>query len=168
MISSISTHLAAYTAPRSANETTSQSADTRVGQSKAELTAEQLEQVQKLADTDRKVRAHESAHLAAAGGIAIGGASFGYESGPDGKRYAVSGDVQIAVSEGKTPEETISRAEQVRRAALAPADPSAQDQKVAAEASQMAAAARMEQAKRAIQSSYGGAAAKGSLVDAQA
>lgn len=133
-----------------------------------ELSEDEQAQVQKLAETDRKVRAHESAHMAAAAGIAIGGASFGYESGPDGKRYAVSGEVQISVSEGKTPEETIARAEQVRRAALAPADPSAQDQKVAAEASQMAARARMAQVMASIQSDDAGTSRTGSLIDTEA
>ncbi len=94
--------------------------------------------------TDARVRAHEAAHLAAAQGLAIGAASFGYETGPDGKRYAVSGDVSIDTSEGRTPEETLARAQQIRRAALAPADPSAQDRAVAAMASQMAAEASLE------------------------
>ncbi|QID19784.1 hypothetical protein G3580_09275 [Nitrogeniibacter mangrovi] len=97
-----------------------------------------------LAATDRRVRAHEAAHLAAAGGLAQGGANFQTERGPNGKLYAVAGEVSIDLSPGRTPEETLSRAEQVRRAALAPADPSAQDYRVAAQAAQMMAEAQRE------------------------
>ena len=42
------------------------------------------------------------------------------------------------------PKATLEKAEVVRRAALAPADPSSQDQRVAASASQTAAQARVE------------------------
>ena len=97
-----------------------------------------------LAATDREVRAHEAAHLAAAGGLAQGGASFDTVRGPDGRAYAVGGEVSIDVSPGRTPEETIAKAQQIRSAALAPADPSAQDFQVAAQAAQMAHQARQE------------------------
>lgn len=168
MISSVSANLVSYSPPSAGNKKDPQSSSAASNGDTAALSEDQRQQVEKLAETDRKVRAHEAAHLAAAAGIAIGGASFGYESGPDGKRYAISGDVQIAMSAGKTPEETIARAEQVRRAALAPADPSSQDQTVAAEAAQMAATARTAQATQSLQKSYGSSPAKGSLVDAQA
>ena len=85
-----------------------------------------------------EVRAHELAHITAGGGLITRGAAYTYETGPDGQRYAVGGDVGIDVSPGRTPQETLARAEQVRRAALAPADPSAQDRQVAARADQMA------------------------------
>lgn len=168
MIPSLSATSSPYVPPRTADEKTVGREKSPAGASDEALSPEQQAQVQKLAETDRKVRAHESAHLAAAAGIAIGGANFSFETGPDGKRYAVGGEVQISVSEGRTPEDTIARAEQVRRAALAPADPSAQDQKVAAEASQMAAQARMSLAMATLQSSYGDAPAKGSVLDTKA
>ena len=108
------------------------------------LTPEQQAQVAKLKAEDRKVRAHEQAHLAAAGGIATSGANYTYQRGPDGVNYAVAGEVSIDTSPGKTPEETLSKANNIRSAALAPADPSGQDRAVAAAASQMAAQARQE------------------------
>lgn len=117
----------------------------------AENQAQQLQDsqvVSELQATDRNVRAHEAAHLAAAGGLATGGAEFTYATGPDGQRYAVGGEVNISVSKGQTPEETLARAEQIARAALAPADPSAQDLAVAAMAGQMAAQARQEIAQQ--------------------
>lgn len=98
----------------------------------------------RLQQRDRDVRAHELAHITAGGGLITRGASYTYESGPDGQRYAVGGDVGIDVSPGRTPQETLARAEQVRRAALAPADPSAQDRQVAARADQMAFQAQQE------------------------
>ena len=57
----------------------------------------------------------------------------------------MGGQVQIALKPGRTPEETISNAQRARRAALAPAEPSSQDHKVAAEASQMESEARQEE-----------------------
>ena len=68
------------------------------------------------------MRAHEAARRAAAGGLG-GAASFSYETGPDGKRYAVGGEVPVSLRSGRTPEETIANAQTVRSAALAPADP---------------------------------------------
>ena len=49
---------------------------------------------------------------------------------------------------GRTPDETIQRARQIRAAALAPADPSGQDRAVAAQATQMEQNARMEKARQ--------------------
>lgn len=111
---------------------------------KESLSAAEERVLAQLQRRDDEVRAHEMAHLSASGGLAIGGASFSYQSGPDGKRYAVGGEVNIDTSAGRTPEETLQKAEQIRSAALAPAEPSAQDRKVAAEAGRMAAQARLD------------------------
>ncbi|MEM9366261.1 MAG: putative metalloprotease CJM1_0395 family protein [Planctomycetota bacterium] len=103
-----------------------------------ELSPEQQEQVEKLAARDREVRAHEQAHLAAAGPYALGGPTYDFQKGPDGKNYAVGGEVQIDTSPvDGDPEATIRKAQVVRAAALAPAEPSAQDRRVAANASKM-------------------------------
>jgi hypothetical protein len=101
----------------------------------------QLEQVAQLRSDDGRVRAHERAHQAA-GGAAAGGASFRYVKGPDGKLYAVAGEVPIRFEPGRTPDETIANAERMRAAALAPADPSPQDLAVAAQAMQLEQNAR--------------------------
>ncbi len=101
------------------------------------LTPKEQDQVRKLAARDSQVRAHEAAHLAAAGSLASGGASFSFQKGPDGKFYAIGGEVQIDTSPGSNPQETQSKSRQIRAAALAPADPSPQDLKVAAAASTM-------------------------------
>lgn len=125
------------------------------GGKSGELTPDEQAQVDKLKARDRQVRAHEQAHLAAAGGMAVSGASFTYQRGPDGVSYAIGGEVSISTSEGRTPEETLRRAEQVRAAALAPADPSGQDRAVAAAAGQMAQQARAEMAQQSMAESNG-------------
>jgi len=99
-----------------------------------ELDSEEKSVLIQLQASDTKVRAHESAHLSAAAGIAAGGASFTYERGPDGRMYAVAGEVPISVSEGKDPQDTLEKMRQVEAAAMAPADPSPQDHAVAANA----------------------------------
>ena len=112
-----------------------------------ELTDKERDQVARLRARDAEVRAHEAAHAAAAGAFG-GGASYTYATGPDGNRYAVGGEVPVRISSGSTPEEAIRNAAQIRAAALAPAEPSGQDQAVAAEAAAMEASARMELAAR--------------------
>lgn len=121
------------------------------------LSADEQATVAKLKARDKEVRQHEQAHLSASGGLATSGASFTYERGPDGVNYAVGGEVSINTSPGKTPQETLSRAERIRAAALAPADPSGQDRAVAAAAAGMAYQARAELAQ---QSQQGAGAAK--------
>ncbi len=107
------------------------------------LTPEQQQQIQKLKQTDQKVREHEAAHMAAGAGL-TGGAHFEYVHGPDGKQYAVGGEVKIDVSPAQTPQQTLDKAKRIQAAAMAPADPSAQDRAVAAQAAQMAAKAQVE------------------------
>ncbi|MBP6202236.1 MAG: hypothetical protein KA435_04170 [Azonexus sp.] len=113
------------------------------------LTPEELKRVSELKSRDREVRQHEQAHMAAGGGLITSGASFTYQKGPDGVNYAIGGEVGISTSPGRTPEETIQRARQIKAAALAPADPSGQDRAVAAQAAQMEQGARLEQAQAA-------------------
>ena len=101
-------------------------------------------QIQNLAARDREVRNHEQAH-AAVGGRYAGPPSFTYTRGPDGQAYATSGEVSIDVSPiPNDPEATLRKMELVQRAALAPAEPSAQDLRVAAQAQALAAQARAE------------------------
>lgn len=104
----------------------------------------ELRQIQELKSRDTEVRAHEQAHLNAAGSYAAGGPSYSYQTGPDGKRYAVGGSVPIDMSSESTPEATVIKMETVKRAALAPADPSAADRQIAAEAGMKEMQARQE------------------------
>lgn len=109
-----------------------------------QLSAEDLPQVRLLESADRRVRAHEQAHVAVGGSLVRGGATFTYATGPDNKRYAVAGEVSIDTSPGRTPQETIPKAQHIRETALAPVDPSPQDRSVAAIATQMEGDARRE------------------------
>lgn len=107
------------------------------------LTEEEQQKVRELQARDREVRAHEQAHKTA-GGAHAGSPSFETEQGPDGKTYAVSGEVKIDTSPvPNNPDATIRKLEQVKRAALAPAEPSSQDRAVAA-----AADAKIQQARQ--------------------
>lgn len=115
------------------------------------LSEEEKSEVQELKETDRKVRQHEMAHLAAAQGIAVSGANFQYKRGPDGMNYAVGGEVSIDTSREKDPEATIDKARRIVSAAMAPADPSPQDRSVAAKARNMEASARAELAQQGLQ-----------------
>ncbi|MBF0524769.1 MAG: hypothetical protein HQK56_06695, partial [Deltaproteobacteria bacterium] len=105
-----------------------------------------------------EVRTHEQAHMAAAGAYATSGATYTYETGPDGQSYAVGGEVSIDTSPVKgDPAATIMKMETVQRAALAPASPSGQDQKVAAAAAAKAQSARVELLRKQMDSSSQGA-----------
>ncbi len=109
------------------------------------LSEDALKVVKELKKTDSEVRAHEAAHLAAAGGIATGGASFNYQQGPDGIRYAIGGEVSIdTAAVSGDPAATLRKAETIKSAALAPAHPSGPDLQVAASASAMSALAQAE------------------------
>jgi hypothetical protein len=104
----------------------------------------ELKQIRQLADRDREVKTHEQAHQSV-GGQYAGAMSLTYERGPDGKNYAVGGEVSIDTgSVPGNPQATLDKAETIRRAALAPAEPSSQDRRVASEAVLMSVEARAD------------------------
>jgi len=105
----------------------------------------QAKEIETLEKRDREVQTHEEAHRAA-GGQYASAPGYEYTTGPDNKRYVTDGEVSIDVSEAATPAKTIQKMEQVRKAALAPAEPSAQDLKVASEATQVINRAKSDQA----------------------
>jgi len=110
-----------------------------------QLSSEETQQVAELKSRDREVRTHEMAHMMVGGSLVRKGASYSYQTGPDGQRYAVGGEVSIDSSAvSGDPSATIRKMQQVKRAALAPAEPSSQDRAVAAAAAQTEAAARQE------------------------
>ncbi len=117
----------------------------RQGISGQVLTEQEQAEVENLEKRDREVRQHEQAHVAAGGQYVGGGIHYEYENGPDGSRYAVGGHVSIDTAAVKEdPGATIQKAQTIRRAALAPANPSPQDRQVAAAASQMETRARQD------------------------
>jgi len=108
------------------------------------LSTEEKQRVEKLKKADERVKAHERAHMAAGGDLVQGAASYEYVEGPDGRQYAVSGEVKIDVSPESDPKDTVEKMQRVKRAALAPADPSGQDRAVAAQASMVESEARTQ------------------------
>nr|WP_242521833.1 putative metalloprotease CJM1_0395 family protein [Motiliproteus sp. SC1-56] len=109
-----------------------------------DLEAAELAQVRELARIDREVRAHEAAH-AAAGGALAGAPRYQLTRGPDGRLYATAGEVNIDTGRvNGDPEATLEKARTIIQAALAPANPSPQDLRVAAEAQAMMVAAQAE------------------------
>lgn len=102
--------------------------------------------IEKLKMRERKVIAHEMAHKIV-GGRYTGPVHYIYTRGPDGKYYITGGDVSIDVSEESNPEDTIRKMQIVRAAALAPADPSPQDIRVAQIATIKEIKARIELAQ---------------------
>ena len=115
--------------------------------SSTDLSEDEQSEVDQLEARDAEVRTHEQAH-ASAGGQYAGSPSYSYEQGPDGKRYITDGEVQIDVSPiSGNPQATIDKMQQVYRAALAPAEPSAADRAVAREAQAAIAEATAEIAR---------------------
>lgn len=113
------------------------------GRTEDEVKVEQ-EQIQVLAARDREVRAHEQAHAAVAGQYG-GSPTYSFVRGPDGVSYAVGGSVDVDTSPiPGDPEATLRKAQQLRRAANAPSEPSSQDGRVAAQAAALELEARAE------------------------
>ena len=118
------------------------------------LSEDELKEVKEMSRRDREVRTHEQAHMAAAGQYARGGINIDTKTGPDGKSYAVSGHVSIDTSPvPNNPQATIQKANKIRAAAMAPAEPSSQDRAVASEATKMATEARSQIVKQQLSES---------------
>ncbi|HCR65854.1 putative metalloprotease CJM1_0395 family protein [Oceanicaulis sp. UBA2681] len=123
-----------------------QASSAKASQPGEQLSDAEQKQVAELKKRDREVRQHEQAHQAA-GGQYASAPSYSFQQGPDGKQYAVGGEVQIDASPiPGDPAATIEKMRVVKAAALAPAEPSGQDRKVAAAADAAAQQARAEQA----------------------
>ena len=96
------------------------------------------------------------------GGAYAGAPSYTFQQGPDKKRYAVGGEVQIDTSKERTPEATARKMQIVIRAALAPAEPSSQDMRVAQQARASLQEAQAEMRAQAAEELRGGDEAEGS------
>jgi len=127
------------------DEATQKDAQPSASDAESMLTPDEMLLVEKLKRIDSEVRAHEMAHIAAGSEYITSGATFSYRQGPDGKRYAVGGEVSIDTApEPGDPKATLQKMRRVRAAALAPAQPSSQDLKVASNAASQAAKAMAE------------------------
>ena len=127
----------------SADSKQGQNAATDSQKSDTEALAEK-EIIRDLELRDQEVRTHERAH-ASVGGAHTGAPTYTYETGPDGKKYAVEGEVSADLTPvAGDPKETIAKMKQVQAAALAPVDPSSQDIRVAASAASIIIEAQSE------------------------
>lgn len=134
------------------------------------MAPEEIQQLELLKQSDREVRQHEMAHQTV-GGAYTGGASYEYEIGPDGKRYAVAGEVPIDYGPvPNDPQATIEKMQTVIAAAMAPADPSPTDYQVAAQARQYLLEAKLEASmqRSEMEQARNSGAATFSTVDEQA
>lgn len=118
------------------------------------LSQDEQRLVKDLASRDSEVRAHEAAHQASGGGM-TGAATFTYQQGPDGKMYAIGGEVSISMKSGSSPQETIANARQIATAAMAAGDPGPQDFAVASSARVMEMKAKQQLAKQEQESVMG-------------
>ncbi|MDA1059481.1 MAG: putative metalloprotease CJM1_0395 family protein [Proteobacteria bacterium] len=117
------------------------------------LTEEEKAQVRELKERDTEVRRHEQAH-ARAGGQHAGMPSYEYQTGPDGKQYAIGGTTPIDISPiPGDPAATIEKMRAVKAAASAPAEPSGQDRAIAVRADAQLREARAELAKEKAEGS---------------
>ena len=103
----------------------------------AELSPEELRRIAELKRIDAEVRAHEQAHINVGRELITSGPNYEYTYGPDGKRYAVSGEVGIDTSPEQEPQANIDKGQRIQDTALAPVDPSPQDYQVAATGKQL-------------------------------
>lgn len=115
------------------------------GDTALELTPDEQSEVEQLKERDSEVRAHEQAHVAAGGQYVTSGPTYEYQDGPNGQSYAIGGEVGIDTSiVSGDPAASLAKARVIIRAALAPAEPSTQDQSVAASARAMEVEAQRE------------------------
>lgn len=151
----------AATLPRSGGSADQAAGDAAAGESKkaqrgaAELTPAQQRQVRELERTERKVREHEQAHLSAGRELITSGPNYSYTYGPDGRQYVTAGEVGIDTSPESKAEANIDKGRRIQITALAPADPSPQDYRVASVGSQLESQGRTdlvrEQQEQAVQ-----------------
>ena len=131
-----------YNAEQNTNSNSEE--ETSNNSDKEELSQQEKQEVADLKTTDAEVKAHENAHKSAAAGLRTSAPNYEYETGPDGKKYAVAGDVNISYQTSSDPEVNLKNAQQLKAAAPAPAEPSSQDRKVAMKAEREIAKARQE------------------------
>ncbi len=109
------------------------------------LSKEEQKEVKELERIDRQVKSRELTHRAVAGNYARGSVSFDYVTGPDGKKYAKEGHINIdARPVPNNPEATIRKARAIRSVELAPTNTLPQDRSVSAEIAKIEREARME------------------------
>ena len=136
------------TEPQTSNsqdDSAEQQVEQQVKDKQQQIEQAEIKQIDQLAQRDTEVKTHEQAHAAVGGSLAQS-PSYQYEKGPDGRRYAVDGEVNIDVStvDGDA-QATLTKMQKVYAAAMAPVQPSMADIRVAAQALQ-----NMNEAKKEL------------------
>lgn len=88
-------------------------------------------EIKRMKSWEDHVVAHERMHMLAGGG-AVGAPSYVYKMGPDGKMYITGGEVTLYVPKAATLEGSEVALQNLKKAALAPSDPSPKDMAAAA------------------------------------
>lgn len=110
-------------------------------------------EIKRLQEQENNVISHERSHMQS-GGEFSGSPSYLYTRGPDGKVYISGGEVKMYVPATDDYDKLIQSLQKVKRAAMAPPDPSPQDSKTAAMASAKEASVRQEIAKMRAKEAY--------------
>ena len=111
--------------------------DSQPAKSPNELDPEEKDLVERLQQRDREVRAHEQSHVALAGEYARGAPSYTYQMGPDGKMYAVGGELAVDTGKEADPAENRIKSQILQTAAMGVEDPSTADALVAMQAANL-------------------------------
>ncbi len=93
----------------------------------SDLDPGQSNRLRRLQARDQRVRAHEQAHSLSGGAQVAAAVRYRYQTGPDGRRYAVGGQAHAPASGGGSPEQALDKSADLRRAAVAPTRPSYHD-----------------------------------------
>lgn len=114
-----------------------------------ELSDRDRAEVAELQARDGAVRREEQAHAAAAGALA-GPIQYDYRTGPDGRRYAVGGQVPIRDAVASSPEAAARAGGKLAAAAMSAQSPSAADYQAAADGYRIAAEANQIATENAV------------------
>jgi|GEM_PF-1114383 len=102
-----------------------------------ELSESEKKALDELKKRDKEVKNHEAAHTGNPELQTIGTPSYSYVLGPDGKMYAVGGEVTISTGRISDPQDALRKAAALKKASLSSDNPSSADLAAASSASQM-------------------------------
>ncbi len=83
--------------------------------------------VNELKSRDKEVRLHEAEHMRNPELISVGGPKFTYAIGPDGKAYAIGGNVTLTTGKPKSPEDAMQKAMALKNSSMGVGEPSSKD-----------------------------------------
>lgn len=117
-----------------------------LGPADTDLSLEDRQELARLQQQDITVRTRDMAYVAATAGVS-GGFTVRYETGPDGRRYAVEANVQLDTSDAATPEQSLAKARALRAALMSAGGDATRDASATARAAALEYRARAEIAR---------------------